>query len=212
MQPKQTHDAVEISGGKHPIIHPRMKTPFLLLTVLAFFLHCQASAQTTMNIEADQLAKLCTDTNFGFQKDSSVSDVWKTILNVAQTQPEAASVWTPVMIEALQKTRSELEKAKTIAEKAGKPATNVWVEGVPLRGMDPEQVKDPAVRATYKAAIEANNTIVSQNNYYNQLRLEYQSMLADATVLTRNSGENSPSVQLLNKAIEEGKPVTKSGD
>ena len=48
---------------------------------------------------------------------------------------------------------------------------NVWVPGVPISGMDPKAVNDPAVRKEYERAIEENTRKANRNR--RNLLLEY---------------------------------------
>lgn len=154
-------------------------TALLILTII------NVNAESSVSkISADQLPSYCADSEFGFKEGKlSISDVWKTIISVSHTQPEASAIWVPVIVEAMKKTHSELDKAKIAADASGTPELNVWVEGVPLRGMDPKQIKDEEIREKYMAAIAANKAVIARHNDYNQLRVTFQSMLADAKVI-----------------------------
>lgn len=95
-----------------------------------------------------------------FKSLNSIDDiktVWKTVAEGSELVSRDKAEVLGAMREMLAKVAGRLKEISSDPKFTKTPFLNVSVEGLPVSGMAPEDVKDPGVRKKYEEAIRLNN-------------------------------------------------------
>jgi len=143
--------------------------------------------------------------NIAQKKINILKKNWQILMNSKQSLTKNDEIWEKEVVVYLMGVHKALNQAKSDLEETGVPTLNVAVDGMPMAGMNPDDIKDLEVRKKYLKAIEENKTAAANARWYIQLKRLLQKMKYDVGLILEKKNEldvAAPDLEKTYKIIE----------